>query len=224
MKEKIEWFKSFANAHDFKDWFSIGAGILMGVVNLMAMIHGKSMLFAALLSFYFGFALMRMVLLLLKKTNHTRFCTMGLITSGFLFFTMPIFNVALFVLAAGEDLIHFPFRSMIYGYAFYAFYKAVSAIMSIREGRKQQSAYLQCVSILSLLSAAYTMLSLTANLVYQLGTSDDPSMKGTELALLVATMIYIVVMIIWLDVRGIRDFIKYRKEKQKAAPKMPQDH
>ncbi len=214
MKDKIEWVKYLASTYDFGDWFGIGAGVTMGIINTFAMIHGKSRVFAALLSFYFGLSFMRLVLLILKKTKHTRACAMDLASALFLSLAMPTFNIALFVLENGEVLIDFPFEFMIYGYAFYAFYKMVSAIRSIFLGKKEKSPYLQCIAVFSTLSAAYTMISLMVNLVYQTGGSENHAMQQIELSLLIITMLYELVMIIVLAVRGFRDLKQYRLVKQ----------
>jgi hypothetical protein len=58
------------------------------------------------------------------------------------------------------------------------------------------------------------MISLMVNLVYQTGGSENHAMQQIELSLLIITMLYELVMIIVLAVRGFRDLKQYRLVKQ----------
>jgi hypothetical protein len=201
--------KAFYEKYDIGEVVSILAGIVMGVFNLVALIRSGDDIFIALMSFYFGMALIRSILLLLKRAGKDKASVMNLSTFAFLVLGMPAFNASVIYLIDKEPQIDFPYSFLIYGYALYAFYKLINACVLAYKGRKHKSPYLQCLSVLSFLSAFYTIMSLTVNLAYAgLDTPPEGTIKNIEWAFLGIIGIYEIAVFILLLVRGIKGLPK----------------
>lgn len=213
MKRAFAKLKSLAIRYHFSDLFSVGAGVTMGILNVIAFVRGGDNIFAILFCFYFGMALMRLLLLILYLRGYNKAETMDLATALFLFISMPLFNVAIITLSGGTILIKFPLSFLIYGYGAYAFYKFASAILSVHKGNKEKSPYLQCVAALSLLSALYTMMSFTVNLGAFVQAQNDAVLLRSEWGILVSAMIYEITVIILFSIRGFR-----ARKKKKGSP------